>query len=78
MTLLPQPMLLASKDIVIACDPEAQVKAYFLPDAFAARVNTSVIYDHVKKILILTSDKNLFSQDFNDILSDLDSALDSS
>ena len=45
---------------------------YFLPDAFAARVNTSIIYDHVKRILILTSDKNLFTQDFNDILHDLD------
>ena len=54
------------KKIVIPASP------YFLPDAFAARVNTSIIYDHVKKILILTSDKNLFSQDFNDILSDLD------
>ena len=54
------------KKIVIPTSP------YFLPDAFAARVNTSIIYDHVKRILILTSDKNLFSQDFNDILSDLD------
>ena len=37
---------------------------YLLPDAFAARANTSIIYDHVKRILILTSDKDFFSEDF--------------
>ncbi len=47
---------------------------YLLPDAFAARANTSIIYDHVKRILILTSDKDFFSEDFDDILSDLDKA----
>ena len=45
------------KKIVIPASP------YFLPDAFAARVNTSIIYDHVKRILILTSDKKfIFSR----------------
>ena len=56
------------KKIVIPSSP------YLLPDAFAARVNTSIIYDHIEKIVILTSDKDFYSHDFEDILSDLEKA----
>ncbi len=44
---------------------------YLLPDAFAARVCTSIVYDHIEKIVFLSSDKKKFSPDFDDILNDL-------
>ena len=37
---------------------------YLLPDAFAARVNTSIIYDHIDNKIFVTSDKKEFSGDF--------------
>ncbi len=44
---------------------------FLLPDAFAARVNTSIIYDHIDKKIILNSDKDDCDSDFHDILKDL-------
>ena len=59
----------------IATEVEKKLKIpkspYSLPDAFAARVNTSIIYDHINKTIILSSDKKNHEQDFEDILNDL-------
>ncbi len=44
---------------------------YSLPDAFAARVNSAIIYDHVDKTITLTSDKKDNEKDFEDIINDL-------
>ena len=44
---------------------------YLLPDAFAARACTSIVYDHIEKIVFLSSDKKKSHPDFDDILNDL-------
>ena len=44
---------------------------YSLPDAFAARVNSSIIYDHIDKTLIFTSDKTECNSHFEEMLDDL-------
>ena len=44
---------------------------YSLPDAFAARVNASIIYDHIDKTLIFTSDKLDSNSDFEEMLDDM-------
>ena len=46
---------------------------YLLPDAFAARVNTSIIYDHIDNKIFVTSDKKEFSGDFEEVINDLNS-----
>ena len=43
-----------------------------LPDAFAARVSTAIIYDNIKRRLFLVSDKiNNCEEDFENILNDI-------
>ena len=45
---------------------------FILPDAFAARVSTAIIYDNIKRKLFLVSDKkNDFEEDFENILDDI-------
>ncbi len=44
---------------------------FFLPDAFAARVHSAIIYDHIDEILIITSDKDKSGDDFDEIINDL-------
>jgi len=44
---------------------------FLLPDAFAARVHCAIIYDHVEKTLIITSDKEKNNIEFEEILNDL-------
>jgi anthranilate synthase component 1 len=45
---------------------------FILPDAFAARVSTAIIYDNIKRKLFLVSDKkNGFEEDFENILDDI-------
>ena len=44
---------------------------FILPDAFAARVSTAIIYDNIKRKLFLVSDKkNGCEEDFENILDD--------
>ena len=43
---------------------------FILPDAFAARVSTAIIYDNISRTLFLVSDKiNGCEEDFENILS---------
>ena len=45
---------------------------FILPDAFAARVSTAIIYDNISRTLFLVSDKiNGCEEDFENILSDI-------
>ena len=44
---------------------------FLLPDAFAARVHSAIIYDHIEKTLIITSDKEKNNTEFEEILNDL-------
>ncbi len=44
---------------------------FSLPDAFAARVHSAIIYDHVDKVLMITSDKKNNKNDFDEIINDL-------
>ena len=45
---------------------------YILPDAFAARVSTAIIYDNITRKLFLVSDKiNDCEKDFENILTDI-------
>ena len=45
---------------------------FSLPDAFAARVNTAIIFDNVNRRLFLVSDKtNDYQKDFDEILEDI-------
>jgi len=45
---------------------------FLLPDAFAARVSTAIIYDNIKRKLFLVSDKkNGCEEDFENILHDI-------
>ena len=44
---------------------------FHLPTAFAARINSAIIYDHVNCEIFLTSDKeNADKSDFKDIIND--------
>ncbi|MFL2660897.1 MAG: chorismate-binding protein [Alphaproteobacteria bacterium] len=44
---------------------------YLLPDAFIARVHSSIIFDHISKRIIITSDRTNELNDIDDMLSDL-------
>ena len=44
---------------------------YKLPDAFAARVNSAIIFDHVEKKIILVTDSENFLNEINDMEADL-------
>ncbi len=46
---------------------------FLLPDAFAARVHSAVIYDHIDKTIIITSDKKKSSVEIDEIVGDLSS-----
>ena len=47
---------------------------YLLPDAFASRVSTAIIFDNVEKNLFIVTDKfKDYEKDFNDILNDINS-----
>ena len=45
---------------------------FILPDAFAARVSTAIVYDNISRKLFLVSDKiNGYEEDFENILNDI-------
>ena len=44
---------------------------FVLPDAFAAKTDSAIIYDHIDKRIFLTTDKKDSCEDFDDILNDL-------
>ncbi len=44
---------------------------YLLPDAFAARVNSAIIYDHIENIAILVSDSEDSNDHINEMYDDL-------
>ncbi len=51
---------------------------FYLPTAFAARINSSIIYDHIDREIYFTSDKfDSFADDFDDMQNDLFKIYDS-
>jgi len=50
---------------------EIPLSPFALPDAFAARVYSSIIFDHIDRRVFVTTDKEDSSKDFEDILDDL-------
>ena len=56
-------------------EPKLQIpeSPFILPDAFAARVNTAIIFDNIEKNLFIVSDKLIDAQkDFDQIIDDIE------